>query len=98
MLAVRKAHPAFGRGDFTLLLPENTAILACLRSYLGITLLSVNNLSTDEQSFDLDLSRFAGATPVDLFSGEQSPALAETAWALTLPPSGYRWFRLAAEE
>ncbi len=97
MLAVRKAHPAFGRGDFTMLFPENTHILACLRSYLGITLLSVNNLSTEPQECEIDLSQFAGATPIDLFTTERLPAVNEATWTLSLPGSAYRWLRLASE-
>jgi maltose alpha-D-glucosyltransferase/alpha-amylase len=97
MLAVRKANPAFGRGNFTLLLPDNPSIFACLRSYAGNTVLSVNNLSTDPQNCELDLSQFAGVTPVDLFSGERLPGVTEGPWPLELPPSGYRWFRLVAD-
>jgi maltose alpha-D-glucosyltransferase / alpha-amylase len=97
MLAVRKAHRAFGRGDFTMLFPENTAILACLRSYLGITLLSVNNLSTEAQDCELDVTQFAGATPIDLFTGERLTAVTEAPWSLSLPASGYRWMRLATD-
>jgi maltose alpha-D-glucosyltransferase/alpha-amylase len=94
MLAVRKANPAFGRGDFTMLFPDNLAILACLRSYMGITLLSINNLSTDPQKVELDLSQFAGMTPTDVFTGERLPVVTEASWSLELPPSGYRWLRL----
>ena len=80
-----------------MLFPENTAILACLRSYMGITLLSINNLSTEAQACELDLSRFAGATPVDLFTGERLAPVTEAGWAIDLPPSGYRWLRLATD-
>ena len=97
MIAVRKANPAFGRGDFTMLSPENAAILALLRSYLGIALLSVNNLSTDAQTCELDLSAFAGLTPIDLFTGERLATISEAAWPVELGPSGYRWLRLVAD-
>jgi maltose alpha-D-glucosyltransferase/alpha-amylase len=96
MLAVRKANPAFGRGHFEMLHPENKAILACLRAYGGVTLLSINNLSTEPQSAALDLSRFAGMAPVDLFTGERGEPVSEAAWSVELPASGYRWVRLAA--
>lgn len=96
MLAVRKANPAFGRGDFEMLYPENKAILACLRSYGGVTLLSINNLSTDAQSAALDLSRFAGQTPIDLFTGERLAGVTEGAWSIELPANGFRWLRFVA--
>jgi maltose alpha-D-glucosyltransferase / alpha-amylase len=94
MLAVRKANPAFGRGHFEMLQPENKAVLVCLRTYGGVTVLSANNLSTEAQSAELDLSRFAGLTPVDLFTGERLAGVTEAAWPLDLPASGYRWLRL----
>ncbi len=94
MMAVRKANPTFGRGDFKVLEPRNKAVLAFLRSWNGVTLLSVNNLSTEPQSVALDLSAFAGATPVDLFTGERLDAVTQAPLSLALPPSGYRWLAL----
>ena len=96
MLAVRKANPAFGRGDFEMLFPANKAVLACLRNYGGVTLLSINNLSREPERASLDLSRFEGMTPVDLFSGERLPGVTEAEWSIELLPSGYRWLKLEA--
>ena len=47
MLAVRKEHPAFGRGELQLLAPAGVAVLAYLRTYGDEALLVVNNLSAN---------------------------------------------------
>ena len=95
MMAVRKANPAFARGDLTMLEPENKAVLAFRRTWDGVTLLSVNNLSTEPQTVALDLAACAGATPVDLFTGVRLPAVTAAPWSLALGPSGYRWLSIA---
>jgi maltose alpha-D-glucosyltransferase/alpha-amylase len=66
MLAVRKRHQAFGRGNFGYLYPGNRKILAYLREYEGETILCVCNLSRTAQAVELDLSAFAGRVPVEL--------------------------------
>ena len=96
MMAVRKANPAFARGDFKMLEPENRAVLAFLRTWDGVNLLAINNLSTEPQMVALDLAAFAGSTPVDLFTGERLPAVTAEPWSLALGPSGYRWLSIAA--
>jgi len=96
MMAVRKANPAFARGDFKVLEPENKAVLAFLRTWEGVNLLAVNNLSTEPQTVALDLAAFAGATPVDLFTGERLPVVTAEPWPLALGPSGYRWLSITS--
>ena len=90
MIRVRRAHPAFGRGGIEFLELGNRAVLAYLR--LGQeTILSVNNLSPQEQGIELDLVRFAGAVPVDLFTGRTLPPLTQEPLRLALGRFGYRW-------
>ena len=59
MLAVRRRHPALGRGTLTFLYPKNRKILAYLREYGGETLLCVANVAHSPQAVELDLSAFA---------------------------------------
>ena len=94
MLAVRKTALAFGRGELHLLTPAGDAILAYLRTYENETLLVVNNLAEEPQTCEIDLAAFAGAEPVDLFSGQALPAVKTAPYRLELPRYGYRWLRL----
>jgi maltose alpha-D-glucosyltransferase / alpha-amylase len=94
MLAVRRRHPAFGRGTLTFLYPRNRKILAFLREFDDETLLCVANLAHSHQAVELDLSAFAGRVPVELNAGTPFPPIGELTYLLTLPPFGFYWFVL----
>jgi maltose alpha-D-glucosyltransferase/alpha-amylase len=94
IIDVRRRHPAFGRGTLELLEPANQRILAYLREHDGQVLLVVNNLSRFAQPVALDLGRFRGWTPVEIFGHTRFPTIAETPYILTLAPHGFLWFRV----
>jgi maltose alpha-D-glucosyltransferase/alpha-amylase len=94
LIQIRKAHPVFGRGGFSLLSPENESVLAYLRDYKGETVLVVANLMETEQTIALDLSDHADATPADLLTEESLTRITSAPYTLALPPYGYRWLRL----
>ncbi len=94
MIRVRKAHPAFGRGDLSFLAAPDPAVLAFVRADPSETILAIHNLAENRRETRLDLAAFAGQSPVDLFSGQRLPTVAADPYALTLPPYGYRWLRL----
>ena len=94
MLAVRRRHPALGRGTLTFLYPKNRKILAYLREYAGETILCVANVAHSPQAVELDLSEFAGRVPVELNAGTPFPPIGELTYLLTLPPYGFYWFVL----
>lgn len=94
LLAVRKTVPAFGRGELTFLMPDTVAVLAYLRTYGDEAILVVNNLAEETQVVDLDLAAYAGAPPVDLFTGASLAAVTAAPYRLALPRYGYRWLRL----
>ncbi len=97
MLAVRKQHPAFGRGVFKLLYPKNRKILAYLREHEGETVLCTANLSRTPQAVELDLSEYQGRTPIELTGNSVFPPIGKLTYLLTLPPFGNYWFMLAKE-
>jgi maltose alpha-D-glucosyltransferase / alpha-amylase len=94
MLAVRRRHPALGRGTLTFLYPKNRKILAYLREYQDETILCVANLAHSPQAVELDLSPFTGRVPVELNAGTLFPPIGELTYLLTLPPYGFYWFVL----
>jgi maltose alpha-D-glucosyltransferase / alpha-amylase len=97
MLAIRRAHAAFGRGVLRFLYPKNRKILAYLREYEGETILCVANVSRTPQAVELDLSEFAGRVPIELNGGSVFPPIGQLTYLLTLPPFGFYWFILAKE-
>ena len=52
------------------------------------------NLSRHAQYVELDLSRFQGMRPVELFGQTEFPRIGELPYLLTLAPRGWFWFQL----
>ncbi len=94
IINLRLQFNAFGRGSFEMLTPDNSKVLAYLREYDGQTLLVVANLSRYTQAVSLDLGRFRGQVPIELFGQSQFPAIGELPYLLTLGPYGFYWFQL----
>ena len=102
MLAVRKQQKAFGRGTLKMLSPSNRRILAYTREYTGPDgkteiILCVANVSAASQAAELELSHYAGTVPVEMLGGSAFPPIGQLNYLLTLPPYGFYWFLLAAE-
>ncbi len=94
LIALRKRHPAFGRGSIEILSPENRKVLAFVRRYQDETLLIVANLSRYVQWTSLDLSEFAGMVPVELFGSVEFPPIEGSSYPLTMGPHSFYWFQL----
>lgn len=97
MLAVRRRHPAFGRGGLRFLYPKNRKVLAYLRDFENDLILCVANVSRAPQAVEVDLSEFAGRVPIELSGGSLFPPIGQLTYLLTLPPYGFYWFALTAE-
>jgi len=94
MVALRKQIKAFGRGSIEFLNPENSHVLAFIRAYEGQLILVVANLSRFVQYVELDLARFKGMTPIELFGRTPFPPIGDSPYLLTLGPHGFFWFSL----
>ncbi|HKI00370.1 MAG TPA: maltose alpha-D-glucosyltransferase [Thermoanaerobaculia bacterium] len=105
MIALRKRHPAFSRGGIEFLQPENHRVLAFLRRFTGEradetideTILVVANLSRFAQHAEIDLSAFAGMTPVEVFGRSPFPKIGTEWYGITLSPHGFLWFSLVQD-
>jgi maltose alpha-D-glucosyltransferase/alpha-amylase len=94
MIALRKKHSAFGRGDLEFLHPDNRHVLAFLRSYDGETILVAANLSRFFQPVELDLSEYEGRQPIEMFGRVEFPRIGQLPYLLTLGPHEFLWFTL----
>jgi maltose alpha-D-glucosyltransferase/alpha-amylase len=94
LIALRKRHRAFGRGTLELLRPENRKVLAFVRAYESEQILCVANLSRFLQVLELDLSKWKGMVPVELFGATELPTIGDTPYFLTLGPHSFYWFSL----
>ena len=97
LIAMRKAHRAFGRGTLRFLRPGNRKILAYLREHEDETILCVANMSRAAQAVELDLSQFKGRVPVELMGRTAFPPAGELPYLLTLSGHGFYAFRLATD-
>ena len=94
LIGIRKRHPAFGRGSFRLLEPDNHKVLCYLRRHEEQVLLVLVNLSRYAQPFTLDLAEYAGWTPVELFGENPFPVVTGAPYPMSLAAHGFLWFRL----
>jgi maltose alpha-D-glucosyltransferase / alpha-amylase len=94
MIALRKQFKVFGRGTLEFLRAPNRKILAYVRRYEDELVLCVTNLSRTVQPVELDLSAFAGMTPVEMLGLTEFPKIGQQPYFLTLPPYYFYWFRL----
>jgi maltose alpha-D-glucosyltransferase/alpha-amylase len=98
LIALRKQFKAFGRGTLEFLTPSNQRVLAYLRRYQDEIVLVVANLSRFAQAVQLDLQKFQGYTPVELFGRTDFPGVTADFYPLTLGPNSFFWFSLELRE
>ncbi|MCH8922538.1 MAG: maltose alpha-D-glucosyltransferase [Planctomycetes bacterium] len=98
LIALRQHYVALRRGSIELLAPENNKILAFTRDHEDQSVMMVANLSRFVQFIELDLSRFAGRRPVEMFGQTPFPAISKAPYVLTLGPHAFYWFSLEREE
>jgi maltose alpha-D-glucosyltransferase/alpha-amylase len=94
LVSVRKKSQAFGRGRIEFLHPDNRKVLAFLRQHENDTVLVACNLARSAEPAQLDLSAFAGWTPIELWGDRPFPPIGEQPYVLTFGPYDYYWFRL----
>ncbi len=97
VIAMRKNFKAFSRGSLEFLYPDNAKVLAFLRRYENETAIVAVNLSRFSQSVELDLSRFSGCVPVEMFSRNPFPTVKKSPYILTLGPHSHYWFVLQSQ-
>jgi len=96
VIAMRKNFKAFSRGSLEFLNPDNPKVLAFLRRWENETIVVVANLSRFAQSAELDLSRFSGCVPMEVFSRNLFRPIRKSNYVITLGPHAYYWFALQA--
>ncbi len=93
-IQTRKKYKVFGRGDITFLNPENSKILAFVRSYQDEKILVIVNLSKNPQATTLNLSELNGYVPTEIFGKSKFPEITAEPYQITLSSYGYYWLAL----
>ncbi len=94
MIALRRQHPVFGRGTIEFIATGNRKVLTYVRRHEKDIVLCVANLARTVQPVEINLSQFAGLTPVEMLGQAELPRIGETHYFLTLAPYGFYWFQL----
>jgi maltose alpha-D-glucosyltransferase/alpha-amylase len=97
-IALRKQHPVFGLGSYEVLRPANPRIFAHIRTWEDDIVLCVHNVARSAQAVELDLSRWEGRVPEEMFGRSRFPRIGKLPYLLTLAPRGFFWFQLREEE
>jgi maltose alpha-D-glucosyltransferase/alpha-amylase len=93
-ISLRKQHPVFGLGTYEPLETSNPRIFAHVRRYEDDIVLCVHNVARSAQAVELDLSRFRGLVPEEMFGRTSFPPVGDLPYLLTLAPRGFFWFQL----
>ncbi len=94
IMRVRRSTAVFGSGSIEFLYPANHRVLAYVRELNDETILVVNNLSSSAQAVELDLRKFKGKIPIEMFGKNLFPRIGTLPYLLTLGPYQFFWFRL----
>ncbi len=94
LIEQRKRCQAFGRGTLEFLPSSNRRVLAFIRQHESKTVLVVVNLSRFPQSAPLDLARFRGLTPVEMFGRAPFPSIGEQPYTITLGAHSFYWLSI----
>jgi maltose alpha-D-glucosyltransferase/alpha-amylase len=93
-IALRKEHPVFGCGTYEALRPANRHVFAHVRTFEEEVVLCVHNMARSAQAVELDLSRFEGMEPEEMFGRTRFPRVGTLPYLLTMPGRGFYWFVL----
>jgi maltose alpha-D-glucosyltransferase/alpha-amylase len=94
LIRLRKQFKVFGRGSLEFLAPPNPRVLVYARRYRDDVVLCVANLSRTAQPAAVDLSAFAGLTPIEMLGFTEFPEIGTAPYFLSLGPYGFYWFEL----
>jgi maltose alpha-D-glucosyltransferase / alpha-amylase len=94
LIKTRNSYRVFSRGTMEFLRPSNHRVLAYIRELGNDKILVVNNLSSSAQAVELDLQRYKGYIPIEMFGRNLFPRFGDLPYLLTLGPYQFYWFRL----
>jgi maltose alpha-D-glucosyltransferase/alpha-amylase len=94
LIKTRNSYRVFSRGTMEFLRPSNHRVLAYVRELGNEKILVVNNLSASAQAVELDVQRYKGYIPIEMFGRNLFPRFGDLPYLLTLGPYQFYWFRL----
>ncbi|MBK8010958.1 MAG: maltose alpha-D-glucosyltransferase [Deltaproteobacteria bacterium] len=96
LIDLRKSDDIFAIGALDFVQVDNPRVLAFVRSLGNRAVLVVLNLSRHTQHATIDLSAWAGRTPLEMFGRSAFPIVTERLYPLSFAPYQFYWFQLEA--
>jgi maltose alpha-D-glucosyltransferase / alpha-amylase len=93
----RKAKP-LGYGTLEFLPSQNRQTISFVRQCEDDSVLVIANLSRFAQPIEIDLSKFNGLSPIEMFGNKRFPSIGNAPYFFTLAPHGFYWFKLERTE
>jgi maltose alpha-D-glucosyltransferase / alpha-amylase len=90
-------YKSLSRGTIEFLQVSNPKVLIFIRQFEDETMLSVINLSRNAQAVTIDLSRFDGFIPEEVFSMNRFPKIRKIPYMVALGSYGYFWLKLVKD-
>ena len=98
VMAMRKRLAIFGRGSMKFIESSNARVMAFVRSYEGLHIITVANLSQFPQAATLRLNEYRGSEVIEVFSQNRFMSVDAADYPITIGPYGYFWFQLDTPE
>ena len=96
-ITTARRYKSLSRGSIEFLQVNNPKVLIFTRTFEDETMLTVINLSRNAQAVSIDLSRFEGCIPEEVFSLNRFPKIRNTPYMVALGSYGFFWLRLVRE-
>ncbi|NTW68672.1 MAG: maltose alpha-D-glucosyltransferase [Chlorobiaceae bacterium] len=96
-IATARRYKSLSRGTIEFLQVNNPKVLIFIRRFEDETMLSVINLSRNAQAVMIDLSRFEGYIPEEVFSLNRFPKIRKAPYMVALGSYGYFWLRFVED-
>jgi len=94
LIQIRKEHPIFALGKYEFLADDQSDLLVILRTKGDQSVLCILNLTDQQQTLSLDLSRFEGKTLIDMISETFFSDIKSEPITLSSSPYGFYWFEV----
>jgi maltose alpha-D-glucosyltransferase/alpha-amylase len=96
LIRMRKECPEVGWGEFTVLDTGTPAVLGLHITWRHNSMVTLHNFADQSQELVLDVKDAAEQPLTDLLSSDHSMPDQKGRHAISLPPYGYRWYRVGA--
>ncbi|WP_449257731.1 maltose alpha-D-glucosyltransferase [Chlorobium limicola] len=97
VISTARRYKSLSRGNIEFLEVSNPKVLIFTRTFEDETMLAVINLSRNAQAVTIDLSKYQGCVPEEVFSLNRFPKIRQTPYMVALGAYGYFWLRLVRE-